>query len=315
MRKTYEYHTPVLLDEILTQFLHKNSGVFLDGTLGGGGHFWAMAERLDAGSIMIGIDRDPKAVAWNREHTRPCRPRLIIEHSCFSDLDAILGRNHIKALDGVFLDLGISSHQIDEASRGFSYLQDADLDMRMDPGRGFPAHELIARSSTAELAAVLRNYGEIQGAFRMAKSLKDWGERSPLRRSAQIREWYRRTFGRKAPNDLLARLFQALRIAVNDELGELERFLDNVLAFLNPEARLAVISYHSLEDRMVKEFMRDKEKTCICPPEMPVCRCAFKPLLKRLNKKAIRPSLREINHNRRARSARLRIAQRTGAAA
>jgi 16S rRNA (cytosine1402-N4)-methyltransferase len=308
------YHIPVLLDELLSLFLHKTSGVFLDGTLGGGGHFWAMAERLDTTSTLIGIDRDPEAIAWNRGRSRNCRPAIIIEQSAFSEFDRILAKHHFTAIDGILLDLGVSSRQIDESGRGFSYQRDADLDMRMDPASGIPAHEFITRADDAELARVLRDYGEVKGALRIARSLKEWGRKKNLNSSLDMRQWCSQTFGGGVSINLLARIFQALRIAVNDELGELKRFLDKVLDFLNPGARLAVIAYHSLEDRMVKEFIRLNERTCVCPPELLRCQCNAQPLLKRLTRKALRPTQAETERNRRARSARLRIAERTVAA-
>jgi 16S rRNA (cytosine1402-N4)-methyltransferase len=313
MSGPHEYHTPVLLDELLEQFLHNRGGVFLDGTLGGGGHFWAMAERLDATGTLIGIDRDPEAVSWNRDHSGPCLPCVIIEQSRFSAFDQVLRRHGIPAIDGVLLDLGVSSRQIDSIGRGFSYMRDALLDMRMDPQSDVPAFEFIERSSEAELASALRDFGEVHGALRVARSLKEWGLKKPLKTSFDVRQWCAQTFGQKVSISLLARIFQALRIAVNDELGELKRFLDKVLDFLNPGARLAVISYHSLEDRMVKEFIRCNERTCVCPPELPQCRCTTSPQLKRLTRKALRPSSEEVTRNSRARSARLRIAERTGA--
>jgi 16S rRNA (cytosine1402-N4)-methyltransferase len=314
MNATNEYHTPVLLDELLSRFIHSTGGVYLDGTLGGGGHFWAMAQRLDETATMIGIDRDPEAVAWNRERVCSCRPHVIIEQSRFSEFYRVLAAHHFLKVDGILLDLGVSSRQIDSAERGFSYLRDADLDMRMDPSSGVPARELIRRSDETELAGILEAFGDVRGARRVARSLKAWERTGCVRTSGDIRRWHARTFGSTASVDLLARIFQALRIAVNDELGELQRFLDRVLDFLNPGGRFAVIAYHSLEDRMVKEFMRSNERTCICPPELPRCQCSMSPLVKRLTRKALRPSEAEIALNRRARSARLRIAERTESA-
>jgi 16S rRNA (cytosine1402-N4)-methyltransferase len=312
MNESNTYHVPVLLDEFLPLFLHPAQGVFVDGTLGGGGHFQAMAQALNENSILIGLDRDPEAIQRFLAIPLAYRPRIIIEQSPFSEFDRVLVRHHLAAADGILLDLGVSSRQIDAPSRGFSYLQDADLDMRMDPTSGIPAHELIARSSESTLAEMLRGYGEVREPLKIARSLKKWREEKGLRRSGDVRAWANKTFKGAVSFDLLARIFQALRIAVNDELGELKRFLDKVLDFLNPGPRLAVISYHSLEDRMVKTFMRLHERTCICPPELLQCRCNGRPLIKRLTRKAIRPTPQEIARNHRARSARLRIAQRTG---
>ncbi|MBN1128345.1 MAG: 16S rRNA (cytosine(1402)-N(4))-methyltransferase RsmH [Chitinispirillaceae bacterium] len=311
MSETDDYHTPVLLDEILSRVLHTGTGVYLDGTLGGGGHFWAMAQRLDESATLIGIDRDPEAVAWNRGRMRSCRPRIIIEQARFSEFDRVLEAHHFSQADGILLDLGVSSRQIDSAIRGFSYQHDNELDMRMDPASGMPAWEFLRRSGEEELASALGEFGEVRAARRIARSLKEWERTGSIRTSADMRKWYARTFRAKGSVDLLARIFQALRIAVNDELGELKRFLGKVLDFVTPGGRFAVISYHSLEDRMVKEFMRSNERSCICPPELPRCQCNASPLVKRLTRKALRPSAGEIVANRRARSARLRIAERT----
>jgi 16S rRNA (cytosine1402-N4)-methyltransferase len=314
MIENHEYHTPVLLEEILDLLVCNENGVYVDGTLGGGGHFRAMAEKLTATGTLIGIDRDPEAVLWNKDRMPPCRPALIIEQARFSDFDTVLKRNSISSVDGILLDLGVSSRQIDEASRGFSYMQDAPLDMRMDPTNGIPAHELISRSDPDELAAVLRDYGEVEGPGRIAKAMKKWAaEGHPLKTSADLRACCAGMFNNRLSIKLLAKIFQALRIAVNDELGELQRFLAKVLDYLRPGSRLAVISYHSLEDRMVKEFMRKNERTCVCPPEVLQCVCNRTPIFKRLAKKALRSSGEEQSRNRRSRSARLRVALRTGA--
>jgi 16S rRNA (cytosine1402-N4)-methyltransferase len=311
MSQRNEYHTPVLLEELLSLFLFKTSGVFLDGTLGGGGHFRAMAGRLDVTSTLIGIDRDPEAIAWNRELQHDYHPRIIMEQAVFSQFDTILARHRFTAIDGVLLDLGVSSRQIDESRRGFSYLKESDLDMRMDPSSGIPAREFIAQADEAELARVLNDYGEVKGAGRVARSLKAWGRKNKLASSLDVRQWYGQTFGGNISINLLARIFQALRIAVNDELGELKRFFNKIINYLNPGARIAVIAYHSLEDRMVKEFIRKNERACVCPPELPRCMCSARPLLKRVTRKALRPSPAEVKSNPRARSARLRIAERT----
>ena len=313
MKATHDYHTPVLLEEILELLVWKKNGVYLDGTLGGGGHFWAMAEKLDTNGILIGIDRDPEAVQWNRDRPTPCRPAVILEQSRFSDFDAVLKRNSIPALDGILLDLGVSSHQIDEASRGFAYMQDAALDISMDSATGIPAYELISRSDESELADVLRNYGEVEGAGRVAKAIKQWAQSHPLKTSADLRACIAALLNNRLSISLLAKIFQSLRIAVNDELGELRRFLDKVLGFLRPGSRLAIISYHSLEDRMVKDFMRAHERVCTCPPEIPRCVCSRSPVFKRLAKKALRAADAELSQNRRSRSARLRVVERTGA--
>jgi 16S rRNA (cytosine1402-N4)-methyltransferase len=313
MSGPHDYHTPVLLEEVLRFVPHTSRGVFLDGTLGGGGHFWAMAEQLDRAATLIGIDRDPDAVLWNRGRMPSCRPTVILEQARFSEFDNVLERHGVTSLDGMFLDLGVSSRQIDTPERGFSYLREGGLDMRMDPGAEAGAAELLRNLGAEELAAVLRDFGEVGGAEKIAAAIKSWSGGHPLRTTADLRECCARSFSNRLSIKLLARIFQALRIAVNDELGELRRFLDKVLGFLRPGGRLVVISYHSLEDRIVKQYMRENERVCICPPESPRCVCSRVPLFNRLTKKAVRPSAREIERNRRCRSARLRVVERTGA--
>jgi 16S rRNA (cytosine1402-N4)-methyltransferase len=309
MNALHEYHVPVLLDEVLRELPRKRDGVYLDGTLGGGGHFRALAGLLDESAKLIGIDRDPEAISWNRDRLPPSRATLIVEQSPFSRFDEVLKNHGIPSIDGCLLDLGVSSRQIDARERGFSYMQGSALDMRMNPEQGEPAHALIDRSSEDELAAILREYGEVDGAKKIARAMKNW--KRPLATSADLSACCAQLLGGRTSVKLLAKIFQALRIAVNDELGELKRFLGKILSFLAPGSRLAVISYHSLEDRMVKEFMRENERGCICPPELPVCICKRSPIFKRVTKKALRPSPQEIERNRRARSARLRIVERT----
>jgi 16S rRNA (cytosine1402-N4)-methyltransferase len=311
MKESYDYHVPVLLEEVIRLLACKSDGVYFDGTLGGGGHFKALAAELATGGTLIGIDRDPEAILWNRATLPPCRATVIIEQSPFSEFDTVLKHHHITSFDGCLLDLGVSSHQIDSQDRGFSYLQQASLDMRMNPQQGIPAHALIRRSSETELATILRDYGEVEGASRIARAVKNW--KRPIETSVDLRECCTQIFGNRLPIKLLAKIFQALRIAVNDELGELKRFLAKVLDFMKPGSRLAIISYHSLEDRMVKEFMRGHERACICPPEAPLCVCSRSPIFKRLTKKALRPSTLETDRNRRSRSARLRVVERTEA--
>ncbi len=313
MSEPYAYHTPVLLEEVIRLLPQKSDGVFLDGTLGGGGHFRAMAEQLDAAGTLIGIDRDPEAVIWNRDRLGSCRPAVIIEQARFSEFDQVLKRHRISSLDGILLDLGVSSHQIDSPARGFSYLQEGDLDMRMDPSAGVPAHELLRTASAAELAAILCDFGEVAGAAKIAAAIKNRSAARPLRTSADLSACCAKIFKNRLSIKLLAKIFQALRIAVNDELGELQRSLAKVLDFLRPGGRLAVIAYHSLEDRIVKNYMRENERACICPPESPRCVCDRLPLFKRITGKAVRPSAQEIARNRRCRSARLRVAERTWA--
>jgi 16S rRNA (cytosine1402-N4)-methyltransferase len=267
---------------------------------------------LDENGTMIGLDRDSEAVAWTLDHPQPLLPRLIIEQSRFSEFDLVLKKHGIAAVDGILLDLGVSSRQIDAPERGFSYMQSGVLDMRMDR-QAIPAHELIRSVTIDELSTILREFGEVDRPGRIAAFIKKAGMRNSAMTTADLREACAAAVDGPVPVALLAKIFQALRIAVNDELGELKRFLSKVLPILRTGGRLLVISYHSLEDRMVKEYMREHERICTCPPELPQCRCGRSPLFKRITKRAVRPMAAEITLNRRSRSARLRGTERTGA--
>lgn len=305
------FHAPVLRDEVCDLLITDPEGVYVDCTLGGGGHFRAIAERLHSQAVLIGIDRDPDAVAWNSENAVN-GPKVILEQSRFSQFDNVLKRNKIAFIDGVLLDLGVSSHQIDKKERGFSYMQESRLDMRMNPSEGVPAEELLRRIDEERLSEILSKYGEIQNSSRMAKTIKNRLKDIPINTSADLKDCLRKEYGPNLNVKIIAKAFQALRIEVNDELGELTRFLDKIVKYLKTGGRLAVISYHSLEDRIVKEFIRLQEQSCICPLDSPVCTCSKPVLLKRVTKKAIKPSEKEIEENSRSRSARLRVAEKIG---
>jgi 16S rRNA (cytosine1402-N4)-methyltransferase len=303
------FHEPVLRDEVCEFLITNPEGIYVDCTLGGGGHFRSIAGRLHKQAVLIGIDRDPDAVAWNRENA-VCGPKVIIEQSRFSQFDNVLRKNKIALIDGILLDLGVSSHQIDKKERGFSYMQESLLDMRMNPSEGVPAEELLRRIDEERLAEILSNYGEIQNSARMAKTIKNRVKDSSIHTSADLRDCLRNEYGPNLNVKIIAKVFQALRIEVNDELGELTRFLDKIIKYLKTGGRLAVISYHSLEDRIVKEFIRLQEQSCICPLDSPVCNCSKPITLKRITKKAIKPSEKEVAENPRSRSARLRVAEK-----
>lgn len=308
MINTDFYHEPVLREEVLKLLVTTSSGVYVDCTLGGGGHFRMIAEKLDSNATLIGIDRDPDSIRWNQTH-KTHGPGSIIEQCRFSRFDSVLAKYRINAVDGILLDLGVSSFQIENPYRGFSYMKDSALDMRMNTDEGISASELLKTESQSAVAEILERFGEVQNAPRMAKAIKDCP--FPLETSADLRECLKREYGPNLKIKVLAKVFQALRIAVNDELGELKLFLNKVCKYLLPNGRVVIIAYHSLEDRMVKEFMRSSEQECVCPAGQVVCTCHRHILLKRINKKAIKASENEIKKNPRARSARLRAAQRT----
>ncbi len=303
------YHVPVMLKQSLEALAIKPDGVYVDVTLGGGGHFSAVVAGLSEKGTAVGIDRDPAAIDLARSVRRESKARVIVQKSRFSAFDIVLQSHHIDRVDGILADLGVSSHQIDSAERGFSYLQDSELDMRM--GRdGVKASELIAQSDESQLAHILSRFGEVRNADRMAAAIKRFERRHPIRKSADLRECLVQEYGSGLKIKVLAKVFQAFRIAVNEELWELDTFLGKVQNRLRRGGRLVVISYHSLEDRLVKRFMREAEKACTCPPQLPVCTCGKVSWLKRVSRGAIKADEKEIEHNRRARSARLRVAEK-----
>ncbi|MBN1576737.1 MAG: 16S rRNA (cytosine(1402)-N(4))-methyltransferase RsmH [Chitinispirillaceae bacterium] len=303
------YHTPVLSQEVCEVLCSKNKkGVVLDATLGGGGHFNMIARQLESGAKLIGLDRDPDAVAGNREHPVDSRATIIIEQGRFSQIKEILGKHAIKKVDGVIADLGVSSFQIDNVDRGFSFMRECGLDMRMNQHEGETASKLIDRLSVGELSDILETCGEVRNAPRMAAALKN--APMPLRTSGDLRECLNREYGRQLPYKVLAKVFMAIRISLNDEINELRRFLESIVPLLAAGGRIAVISYHSIEDRIVKSFFRSQERHCICPEAALFCSCGRPGQLKRITKSPIFASVQEIEQNPRARSARLRAAEK-----
>ncbi|MDR2577486.1 MAG: 16S rRNA (cytosine(1402)-N(4))-methyltransferase RsmH [Chitinispirillales bacterium] len=322
-----EYHVPVLLGEVLELLvgggdmaqpsIKDSRKVYVDGTLGGGGHFRAVAGALSgrdgAGEcVVIGIDRDREALDnVRRGGLGGTGAKVILEQSRFSEFDSVLRKHGIDRVAGLLVDLGVSSRQIDAPGRGFMYMRDAPLDMRMDQGGGLTAAEFLEHSDEGELALVFEKYGEIRNARRMAGVIKDYMRQKKILTSADLKDCLTREYGANLKIQVFAKLFQALRIAVNGELEELRLFLDKSVRWLAEGGRIAVISYHSLEDRMVKEFFRAAEGACVCDPGLPVCNCNRPVLLKRVNRKAVTASDEEITLNPRSRSARLRVAERT----
>lgn len=303
------YHVPVLAVPVVEMLCVKKDGVFVDGTLGGGGHFDALAQQLGSAATLFGIDRDADAIAHNRNRSHTTAAQIYFEQSTFSEVAAVLQKYGIRGIDGILLDLGVSSFQIDTATRGFSFMQECELDMRMNRDTGITARELLASLSVEELAAILENYGEVRNAPRMARTLKM--NHVPLQTSGDLRECLSREYGENMKYKVLAKVFMALRIAVNDELGELQRLLVAATSLLNKNGRIAVITYHSLEDRIVKEYFRQEEPHCICQRGALMCTCGTPGSLKRITRKPVIASDREIAQNPRSRSARLRVAERT----
>jgi 16S rRNA (cytosine1402-N4)-methyltransferase len=299
-------HVPVMVEEVLGCLLHERSRVVLDGTVGLGGHAEALL-RARAELRLVGLDRDPKALEAAAARLSAFADRVTLARGHYADLDAALAT--VGRVDGVLLDLGVSSPQIDDPARGFAHGASGPLDMRMGP-EGETAAELLARSDVESIARWLREYGEVTRARRVARSIRAAADAGAMATTADLRAAATEALGRAAAPADLSRVFQAVRIAVNDELEGLRRFLSHVLDWLHPHGRLVILSYHSLEDRIVKRFMRDAAAACVCPPTVPVCVCGRVPQVRVLTRRALRPRAEELSRNPRARSARLRAAEK-----
>ncbi len=303
-------HVPVLLREVLEALRPERGGVLVDATLGLGGHAEALLDAAPAVRL-VGIDRDPEALALARARLARFGDRFVAVEGRHEELALHLDGLGLPEVDGVLADLGVSSMQLDRAERGFSFMKDGPLDMRM--GRTGPtAADLVAELPGEELARVFRDYGEEPRAKAVARAVVSARENAPIRTTGELRALVAKAVGgrREEGRDPATRVFQALRIATNRELVELERFLDDAIARLSLGARVAVLSYHSLEDRIVKDVFRDRAAGCTCPPSFPVCVCSRRRVLALVTKKPIRPSDEEVLENRRSRSARLRVAER-----
>ncbi len=305
-------HKSVLLDECIEYLNIKPDGIYVDGTLGLGGHSEGILRHLTSGRL-IGIDRDENAIAYASERLKPFGDRFTPYKANFAEIGSVLDTLGIAKVDGMMFDLGVSSPQLDDAKRGFSYMQDAPLDMRMDGQSPLTAREIVNTWSEGELKRILLVYGEERYSGRIAAAICAERERQPIETTAQLAQIIRQAMPAAALREKqhpAKRSFQAIRIAVNDELGSLEQMLQQAENRLAPGGRLLVISFHSLEDRMVKEAIRSREDGCTCPKEFPVCVCGFVPTLKSVTRKPVMPTAQEVEENPRARSARLRIAER-----
>ena len=303
------YHVPVMVEEVVAGLVADPDGAYVDATAGGGGHSWALLQALGPKGRLLAVDRDREAVAAARVRLA-ADTRAVVRQGRFAELSELLAQEGIGPLSGVLFDLGVSSHQIDAPARGFSYQADGPLDMRMDAEVGPTAAELIAASSETELAKLIARCGEERGARRIARSICRQQQLEPLTTTQALRQVVAATRPQML-NKTLARVFQALRIAVNDELGQLQAGLVAIERELKPGGRLAVLAYHSLEDRLVKQHLAALVRGCICPPRVPVCICGRKPSFKRVSHKLQRASEAEVKRNTRARSAILRIYEKT----
>lgn len=304
------HHVSVLLWESIEGLNIKPDGIYIDGTAGGAGHSREIAKRLTTGRL-IALDKDPDAVkiASERLAEYPCAKVI---HSDFAEIPAVLDELGIEKVDGVLLDLGVSSHQLDDAERGFSYHNEAPLDMRMSQ-EGLSAYDLVNKASGAELAKILYDYGEEKFTPRIVNAIVDAREIKPIETTTELADIVRNAVPAAARRDgghPARKTFQAIRIAVNGELDKLSEALDGAFDRLAPGGRFAIITFHSLEDRMVKRAFAEYTKGCICPPEFPVCVCGRKPRGKLVNKKPIEPSAEELLYNHRSRSAKLRVIEK-----
>ena len=299
------HHVSVLLEECMEGLNIKPDGIYVDGTLGGAGHSSRIAAQLTTGRL-IGIDRDPVAL-------KAAGDRVTLVHSNFSEMDSALKNLGISGVDGILLDLGVSSPQLDDGQRGFSYMADAPLDMRMNSGDALDAREIVNHWSYEELKRILYDYGEERFAPRIAAAICKRREEKPIETTLELVDIIRGAMPASALREKqhpAKRSFQAIRIAVNDELGSVERAMQRAIPLLNPGGRLAVITFHSLEDRIVKNAMAEAAKGCTCPPEFPVCVCGKKPQVKLITRKPIVSGEEELERNPRARSAKLRVCEK-----
>ena len=303
-------HISVLLDEVLENLAIKPDGIYVDGTLGGGGHSFHILERLTDGGRLIGIDQDTDAIAAAKERLSVFGDAVTTVNDNYEHIADVLTDLSIREVDGILLDLGVSSYQLDNPERGFSYRTDAPLDMRMDRGSTLTAKDIVNTYPQEKLTRILREYGEERCAAKIAANIVREREKRPLETTGDLSRIIRASIPgrmREKGGNPDKRTFQAIRIACNRELDVLRDSLDTMIDLLSPGGRLCVITFHSLEDRIVKNAFRRNENPCTCPPEFPVCVCGKKPKGRVITKKAIAPSAHELEINRRSASAKLRV--------
>ena len=306
-------HVSVLFEECMEYLRIRPDGVYADGTLGGGGHSEGICKRLDDAGCLIGIDRDEDAIeaARGRLEKYSCEKHFV--QSNYADIAGVLESLGFAGLDGAILDLGVSSFQLDNKNRGFSYMQDAPLDMRMDRGSELTAEKVVNEYSRKELSEIIRRYGEEKWASRIAGFIENARKERPITTTNQLVEIIKAAIPasarREGPHPA-KRTFQAIRIEVNDELGQLKRAVEEFIKVLKPGGRLCIITFHSLEDRIVKEAFAKHADPCTCPKDLPVCVCGKKPDITKVTSKPVVPGPEELEANPRARSAKLRVAEK-----
>ena len=306
-------HISVLPEEVIAGLAIKPDGIYVDCTLGGAGHSSRIASQLNENGHLIGIDQDEDAIKVATERLKQYQCKIDIVHSNFKNLEAILNDLNIEYIDGILFDLGVSSYQLDEADRGFSYMQDAPLDMRMDKTQDFSAYNVVNEYDEEQLNHIFKTYGEERWSKRIAEFIVKYRQEKKIETTGELVDIIRRAIPaavrKKATGHPAKRIFQAIRIEVNNELGILENTFKTAVKHLNKGGKIAVITFHYLEDRITKNVFKELSRGCICPPHLPICVCNHKPEIK-LCSKAIKPSKYEMDDNSRSKSAKLRVAEK-----
>lgn len=305
------YHIPVLKNEVLDLLVTNLDGNYLDCTFGGGGHSRAILEKISAKGQVLGTDRDDDALK-NGANISKDFPNFTVRKSKFSEIVSLEEIMYGLKFDGILLDLGVSSYQLDERKRGFTYRDDAPLDMRMDKQNSLTASVVVNNYSFTDLRDIFFKYGEEKKSSKIANAIIESREKQPLTSTGQLKEIINKFTPVKFQVKAQSRIFQAIRIEVNSELQEIEDFLSFVLDILNPGGRLGVISYHSLEDRIIKKFIAKQSRGCLCPKEYPVCLCHNKPKVKKITRKPVVATKEELEYNSRSRSAKFRVCEKIG---
>ena len=306
-------HQSVLSDEVISYLITRPEGVYVDATLGMGGHTKSILDSTHSKSLVIGLDVDEEAISISRERLYAYNGHVIYRNSNFSDIDKVLDSLDIREVDGILADLGMSSYQVDSSERGFSFMREEPLDMRMDPRLRFTAYDLVNEMTMDEISRVLRMYGEEKWSRRIAKRIVEARAESPIKTSAELADIVSQAIPKKfhpARIHPATKTFQALRIAVNNELENIEQFIGKAVSRLKPGGRIVIISFHSLEDRLVKSNFLKLSSPCVCPPGMPECGCGKKQELRIITRTPVIPSEEEIQYNPRARSAKMRVGEK-----
>ncbi|MCH8024448.1 MAG: 16S rRNA (cytosine(1402)-N(4))-methyltransferase RsmH [Candidatus Marinimicrobia bacterium] len=303
-------HLPVMVEEVLAQLVTTSSGLYVDGTLGGGGHASALLARLASGGRVLGVDLDPGALDTARRTLAGAGDRISLRQGSFTQLPAFLEELGMTTCQGLLLDLGLSTLTLESSGRGFSFQLEEPLDMRFDPSQGEPLAQVLLRLSRSQLADIIYRYGEERRSRAIARAIRGAAEAGRMLTSGDLAATVRSVVKGPQATKTLARVFQALRIYINGELDNLQAVLDSLPQILEAGRRVVIISYHSLEDRLVKHFFIRESKACLCPPQLPSCQCNHQATLKVVSRKPITPSAKEQAFNPRSRSAKLRVAQR-----